>query len=247
MSEITVAEAKREGKVLATNGILNDPSRAGQLAYQNVPDDKDTGQKPLSLTLMYIPQAATALGELFVAGYEKMLAPSFGYTIADLTYADVLQGRGDQETLSLGHSRGVIVQKNAFDIAASNGYVNKNLSVQSLGGGVEFEDLTNAAVRITTEDGRKNITYTYMANDPVPVIAAGSPGDALAAMLEFSNVLATNNSAHSCYGTGASGCSTIANPVPGGPVPTNQNQALIRVYRGGELASPSSSISGRLP
>lgn len=29
----------------------------------------------------------------------------------------------------------------------------------------------------------------------------------------------SNNSAHSCYGTGAYGCVTIANPVPGGPTP----------------------------
>jgi filamentous hemagglutinin len=82
-----------------------------------------------------------------------------------------------------------------------------------------------------------------MTNDPVPVIAAGNPGDAWAAFKEFFNVLSSNNSAHSCYGTGAAGCATIANPVPGGPVPTNQQPGSIRVYRGGELASPATTIS----
>jgi filamentous hemagglutinin len=82
----------------------------------------------------------------------------------------------------------------------------------------------------------QQIIYTYFANDPVSVIAAGNPGDAISAFKDLSNVIKTSNSAHSCYGTGAKDCSTIANPVPGGPTPTNQNSDLIRVYRNGKLA-----------
>ena len=150
-------------------------------------------------------------------------------------YADLLQGRGNQPTLSLGHSRGTLVQRNAFDIAWGHGYKNKNLKVEGVGGADNSQDFTNSAVRITTEAGRKDVTFTYFANDPVAVIAAGNPGDALAAFKEFFNVLTKDNSAHSCYGTGAAGCATIANPVPGGPIPTNQDPNLIRIYRGGEL------------
>jgi len=247
MEEITRDNAKRDGQVLAVNGILNDAPRAGQLAYQNVPDDEKTGQKPASITLMHIPPADTGLGELFVAGYEKLLAPILDYTNADSTYADLLQGRGQEETLSLGHSRGTIVQRNAFNIAADNEYKNKRLKVEGVGGAVSFQDYTNSAVRVTTEAGKKNVTFTYMANDPVPVIAAGNPGDAMAAFKEFFHVLSSDNSAHSCYGTGAAGCTTIANPVSGGPVPTNQNPGLIRVYRGGELVNPQPIISGSQP
>jgi hypothetical protein len=42
-----------------------------------------------------------------------------------------------------------------------------------------------------------------------------------------------DNSAHSCYGTGAPGCRTIANPVPGGPTPLNQQPANVMTYQGG--------------
>lgn len=77
-----------------------------------------------------------------------------------------------------------------------------------------------------------------MRNDPVSVIAAGNPGDAIAAIKEFWNVMFSNNSAHSCYGTGAPRCATIANPVPGGPVPTNQKPQNIMIYQGGNLVMP---------
>jgi filamentous hemagglutinin len=246
---ITLAEAKTGGKVLAVNGIMNDAPRAAQLAYQNAPEDKTTGQKPASITLMHIPSADTGFGDVFVAGYEKLLAPIFGYTNADLAYADLLQGRGDEVILSLGHSRGAIVQRNAFNIAADNGYVNKNLEVVGVGGGVGFQEYTDAAARViqNKQRAKENVTYTYMANDPVSVIAAFNPGDFWGAFKEFYNVYATSNSAHSCYGSGSFGCSTIANPVPGGPVPTNQNSGLIRVYRGGELVSPQPIVSGGQP
>jgi filamentous hemagglutinin len=196
---------------------------------------------------MHIPPADTGLGELFVAGYEKLLAPTLGYTIADSTYADLLQGRGDEATLSLGHSRGTIVQRNAFNIAADNGYVNDKLNVVGVGGAVGLQDYASSAARVTKEENKGNITYTYMTNDPVPVIAAGNQGDAWAALKELFNVAAKNNSAHSCYGTGAAGCTTIANPVLGGPVPTNQNPELIRVYQGGELVRSQPVISGSQP
>ncbi len=236
IEQISQEEAKRDGKILAVNGILNDANRAGQLAYQNVPDDPQTLTKPESLTLMYIPKADTVLGELFVGAYEKVFAPLLGYTNADNSYADVLQGRGNQDTLSLGHSRGTIVQRNAFNIAADRGYTNDRLSVHGVGGAVGFGEYARTASRVTKPENIGNVTFTYMANDPVSVIAAGNPGDAVAALREFFNVVTKDNSAHSCYGTGAPGCATIANPVPGGPVPTQQNPNLIRVYRGFDLA-----------
>ena len=89
--------------------------------------------------------------------------------------------------------------------------------------------------------GTANVTATYMANDAISVIAAGNPGDALAAIGEFWNVVNSSNSAHSCYGTGANGCSTIANPVPGGPRPTHQQPGNVIVYRDGDRVSPKGS------
>ena len=226
--------AMRDGKVLAVNGILNEADRAGQLAYQNAPLDRQL-QKPTEIILMHIAPADTLLGELMVAGYEKELAPVLGYTIADHTYAGVLQGRGNLETLSLGHSRGTIVQYNAFNIAAEKGYTNEQLSVLGVGGAKPVDDYTNSALKITTDKFKDQITFVHMANDAISVIAAGNAGDALNALTEFVNIASKNNSAHSCYGTGAPGCVTIANPVPGGPSPTNQRSEDVKIYRGGVL------------
>ncbi len=78
----------------------------------------------------------------------------------------------------------------------------------------------------------------HAVNDPVSVVAAGNPGDALAAIIEFYNVLKTSNSAHSCYGTGAPGCATIANPVRGGPQPINQKLVNVVTYQNGALVLP---------
>jgi len=240
IKEISSEEAKRDGSVLAVNGILNEKDRAGQLAYQNAPVDA-SGNKPAEISLMHIAPAATTLAEVIVAGYEKILSPILGYTNADFTYADLLQGRGTLDTLALGHSRGTIVQRNSFNIAADNGYVNGNLVVAGVGGGVGVQDYTDAATRVVTPEKKNNVTYTYMANDPIPVIAAGNSGDALAALKEFYNVIVSSNSAHSCYGTGAPECSTIANPVPNGVAPSNQQPDLIRTYKGGVLTMPSTS------
>lgn len=235
MEEISREEAKRDGKILAVNGILNTSQRAGELAYQNTPDDPDTFQKTTSLTLMYIPKADTTLGEVFVGALEKT-AGTTGYTVADFSYADLLQGRSDETTLSVGHSRGTIVQTNALNIAADQGYENRNLSVVGVGGAVKSNDFADAAARVIKDErtAQEKIKFIYLANDPVSVIAAGNSGDAIAAFKEIFNLFTSSNSAHSCYGTGAQGCSTIANPMPGGPMPVNQNSDLIRIHQGQE-------------
>ena len=185
---------------------------------------------------MHIAPAQTVLGELMVAGYETVLAPTLGYSNADNTYGDLLQGRGNQPTLSLGHSRGTIVQTNALNIVADKGYVNDRLKVTGVGVAESEETYRGAADRVTNTPG--NTAFIYMRNDPVSVIAAGNPGDAFAAFKEFFNVYASDNSAHSCYGTGAAGCQTIANPVPGGPVPGRQLSSNVMTYQGGVLQVP---------
>lgn len=235
MQRITQDEAKQTGSILAVNGIMNEAERAGQLAYQNAPVD-GSNQKPESIVLVHIAPASTGLGDILVAGYEKVLAPTLGYSNADITYADALQARGSEPTLSLGHSRGTIVQTNALSIAADNGYINTNMTVLGVGGAVKEQTYVDTATRVTKTP--ENTTFTYMPNDPVPVIAAGNPGDAWAALKEFANVWATSNSAHSCYGTGAAGCVNIANPVPGGPVAKNPQSQNVITYRGGVLVTP---------
>lgn len=232
--------AKKDGAVLAVNGILNEAGRAGQLAYQNSPMRKEpetgTSSKPDPIVLVHIQPASTDWGELMVAGYEKLLAPLLGYSNGDLIYANTLEGRDNEETLSLGHSRGTIIQTNAFNILADRGYENNKLTIVGVGGAGSVQTYVDAATRATKTP--ENTSFTYMRNDPVPVIAAGNAGDAYAAFKEFFNVLTTSNSAHSCYGTGASGCATIATPASGGPVPSDQRSQNVMTYRGGVQIAP---------
>jgi filamentous hemagglutinin len=136
----------------------------------------------------------------------------------------------------LGHSRGTIVQNNAFNILADKGHVNEKLEVLGVGGAVDVGEYTSSAAQVNQQP--RKVEYVYMRNDPVSVIAAGNSGDAMAAFKEFWNVLQSDNSAHSCYGTGAAGCKTIANPVIGGPMPKQQQSSNVMTYRGGKLVLP---------
>ena len=241
MQEIDSATAKRDGKVLAANGILNSEDRAGQLAYQNASVDKE-GDKPSNITLMHIAPAETTLGEMLVATYEQKLASTLGYTNADNTYADTLEGRGQEDTISMGHSRGTIVQTNAFNILGDKGFKNENLKLEGVGMAVSLPTYIDAGTRVMGSDAAlQNITATYMANDPVSVIAAGNPGDAWAAFKEFANVVGKDNSAHSCYGSGAKGCTSIASPLLNGPQPINQNPSNIITYQDGQFVQSSGS------
>jgi filamentous hemagglutinin len=53
----------------------------------------------------------------------------------------------------------------------------------------------------------------------------------------------TNNSMHSCYGTGAAGCTQVEIPMPGGHQGTPQGNAKLIEYVGGKRVEKSDSIS----
>ena len=167
-----------------------------------------------------------------------------GRTHIDVLHADFIQARGDQDTVSMGHSRGTLVQKNAFDILSERGFENERLSVQGVGGALNSGAYIQSAAKVIKEPlaVQRQVSFAYLANDPVSVIIGGNAGSLTASLKEFVNVLLKDNSAHSCYGTGAMGCATIANPVVGGPVPTNQNPNLIRVIRGDSIFTPAPSV-----
>ncbi|TRZ65475.1 MAG: hypothetical protein D4R98_07980 [Comamonadaceae bacterium] len=221
------------GAVLAVNGIDNPLDRAGQLAMQNAEptnktDTNPTGDKPTTIYLMHYVPSNNGLSELLVAGYEKKLAPTLGYSNQDQAYADGLKTLGVNtggDVVSLGHSRGTIVQTNANAILASEGVTKSNLSVQGVGGAVSAEEYTKAAEKVQGPLGnREKITFSYFKNDPIPVGTAGNPG--VLSLSEFWKVLSTPNSGHSCYGTGAAGCQQvqILSPnAPGGAVQDNSN------------------------
>ena len=149
---------------------------------------------------MHYAPANNGLSELLVAAYEKNFASTLGYSNQDLAYAAAIAGREQKETVSQGHSRGAIVQTNANTILGAQGFTNPKLEVSAVGGGTSVEAFTEAAKKAQGPDGiRRNITFSYFNDDPVPIAAGGNPG--VMSLSEFWQVLTTSNSAHSCYGT----------------------------------------------
>ncbi len=233
------AELTKAGKgaVLAVNGIDNPLERAGQLAMQNAEpvnktEQNPAGEKPPAIYLMHYIPASNGISELMVAAYEKSLASTLGYTNQDHAYADALKARGNDETISLGHSRGTIVQTNANRILADQGFTNSNLAVRGVGGAVGAQVFTDAAAAVQGPKGDKSsITFNYFKTDPVPVATGGNPG--VLSLSEFWQVLKTSNSAHSCYGTGAAGCRQTEILSPNAPSGATQDNSDLVRYKGG--------------
>jgi filamentous hemagglutinin len=251
--QIASAEA---GAVLAVNGVENPLGRAAQLAYQNAETfgmiNPETGgsvpTKPLTIYLMHYVPATNALAEMMIAGYEKNLAGMLGHSNQTQAYAQALAERGTQETTSLGHSRGTIVQTNANQILAQQGHTNPNLSVQGVGGAVDQRTYYEAAAAVQGDVEkleRDRITYRHFSNDPVSTsrLSGGNPG--AWRLSDFWQMVTTSNSMHSCYGTGAPGCVQVQNPVRGGPQGTPEGNAKLIEYRGGELSASPSNKGGQ--
>ena len=79
-----------------------------------------------------------------------------------------------------------------------------------------------------------NITYNYFSNDPVSVSNFAGGNHGVWTLKDLWQVFATNNSMHSCYGTGARGCTQVEIPVPGGPQGTPDGNAKLIEYVGGQ-------------
>lgn len=238
------------GSVIAVNGILNDEQRGAELAYQNTKPivDPVTGKedKPQVVYLMHIAPATNFISELLGVAYEKVVATAdyglanfLGYTNGQELYADLLKSRDQEATISLGHSRGTLVQEAAFTILGNrldengNTYTNPDLIVRGVGGAADAIAYTDKAVVITGDENKDNITYNYFSNDPVSTasISGGNPG--IWTLKDLWQIIATDNSVHSCYGTGAAGCTQVEIPAPGGPQGTPDGNSKLIQYQGG--------------
>ncbi|MBU1349307.1 hypothetical protein KJ781_04540, partial [Patescibacteria group bacterium] len=221
---------------------------AVELAYQNIEPDQ-AGNKPTTFYLMHIAPANSTISELLGVAYEKVvnsmdygLANFLGYTNGTELYADLLRSRGQEATTSLGHSRSTLIQESGHTILANrpdengNTYTNPNLSVRGVGGAADAESYTEAAFKIIQDPNKKgNITYNYFSNDPVSTsnLSGGNPG--VWTLKDLWQVIDTDNSMHSSYGTGAVGSTQVEIPVLGGPSQgtLDGNAKLIR-YKGGQ-------------
>lgn len=212
---------------------------------------------------MHIAPAASALAELLGVAYEKItasadygLANFLGYTNAQTLYADLLRSRGQEPTTSLGHSRGTLIQEGAFVILAdqqdtqSQSHTNPNLMVRGVGGAADAKVYSDKAAAVLGKEGdRSQITFNYFSNDPVATsnLSGGNPG--VWTLSDLWQVYKTSNSMHSCYGTGAPGCTQVETPILGGPQGTPEGNAKLIEYVGGVRKAPSSASNpeGRAP
>ncbi len=263
-TEVTPEEFAREAsrETLAVNGILNSEERASQLMYQNTAGktNEATGEtdKPRAIYLVYVAPTRDTLTELMAVAYEKIvasrdygLANFLGYTNGQEVYAELLKLRGEKPTDSLGHSRGTLVQQAAFKILThrkdENGQTFKNphLVVRGVGGAAPVGDYTNAAAAVLGENGNvNNVSYVHFDNDPVStsLLAGGNPG--AWTFKDLWSVWRTNNSMHSCYGSGAQGCTQVEAPLAHGPQGTPEGNARLVTYVGGQRVLPAAPDDG---
>lgn len=259
-SEVSQAELAQaqDGTILAVNGILNGEERAAELAFQNTEADKETGDKPRTVYLMHIEPANNTLSELIAVAYEKAvtsadygLANFLGYTNGQELYADLLRSRGEQPTQSLGHSRGTLVQESAFTILGNRPdgsgafYNNENLSVRGVGGAANVVEYSDAAIQLIGEKSKDNVTFNYFSNDPVATskFSGGNPG--AWTLGDLLDIFKSNNSMHSCYGSGAQGCKQVEAPMPTGPQGTADGNAKLIEFLGGVRKSTDVSSPAR--
>jgi len=189
--------------------------------------------------------------------YEKIinalsydLANFLGYTNGAETYSRALATRGEVPTVSLGHSRATLVQESAFTILANrldeNGkvYTNPSLTVQGVGGAANVDSYYKAAAIVQGPKGDRNkITSSYFGDDIVATsfLAGGNPG--AWTLKGLWQVFSTNNSMHSCYGTGQMGCAQVQNPLPSGHQGTPDGNATLIQYRAGKRVDAKSNES----
>lgn len=243
------------------NGIFNDQERAMALAYQNSGLAQHISDKDQVFYAVVIEPANNWISEMLGVAYEKLvpsadygLASFLGYTNGATLLADLLRSRGDEATTSLGHSRGTLVQEAAFTILANEKdvsgktYTNPNLTVRGVGGAANAEAYSEKAAKLLGAGGDKSqITFNYFSNDPVSTstFSGGNPG--AWKLSDLWQVINTTNSMHSCYGTGAVGCTQVEMPVPGGPQGTQEGNAKLIEFVGGQRkAAPSGpSLEGK--
>ena len=235
-----------DGTIVAVNGILNDKKRGAELAYQNIKPDQEDGSKPSTVYLMHIAPANNVTSELIGVAYEKITATSgyglanfLGYTKGQELYSDVLRSRDQLVTASLGHSRGTLIQEAAFVMLGNRleggaTYTNPQLSVRGVGGAADAGVYFERAMQVLGPLGEKqNVTYSYFSNDPVSTSNLSGGNMGAWTVSDLWRVIKTDNSMHSCYGTGGHGCTQVEIPVPSGPQGTPVGNNKLVEYVGG--------------
>ena len=145
--------------------------------------------------------------------------------------------------------RGTLVQESAFRILGDrpdeNGstYTNPNLTVRGVGGAAGGDSYFKTAAKILGPLGdQSKITYNYFSNDPVSTftLSGGNPGSW--GLKDLWRVFSTDNSMHSCYGTGGKDCTQVETPLFGGPQGTSEGNAKLIKFKGGKMINSDEKL-----
>ena len=212
---------QRANVVVATNGIMNSPQRAGELALQNADaiNQKITGatgnSKP-DIILVATPYSGNMISDLMAAGYEWAFRELGGYSNSDRNMAGTLRNAGLDTVTALAHSRGSLVLDHALEILRDEGLRSDGLKVQVKGPAISLGKITETTNQLRISDDtrvRNPVEYSAFPDDPVATFVGHAPnGNPFLSLLEFGNVIGKDNSAHGCYGTGVAGCEQIEKP-----------------------------------
>src|SRR5690606_15422820 len=178
--QITFLDQIPEGaQVIATNGILNNEQRAGQLAFGHALDDAQN-------ETIHLQHYATGglFTDLLAAGWSSFVAPITGnYSATADALADAMYRQGEAGYDVLAHSRGTIELRNALNILEGAGYRNSHpdFDIVAVGAAVSTNQLINPLRSSIGSEAAlaTHLTYLNQPGDFMPTVLGRSflPGN----------------------------------------------------------------------
>jgi hypothetical protein len=173
--QITFLDRIPEGaQVIATNGILNNEQRAGQLAFGHAQDDTQDAT-------IYLQHYATGglYTDLLASAWSTFVAPrTGGYSATAIALADAVERQGAAGFDVLAHSRGTIETRNALNILEGRDYRNSHddFDIVVVGTAVSSRSLIDPLRSIIGADAplSRHLTYLNQPGDFMPTILGGS-------------------------------------------------------------------------
>src|SRR5690606_24299276 len=171
---ITFLDQIPEGaQVIATNGILNNEQRAGQLAFGHALEDAQN-------ETIYLQHYATGgvFTDLLAAGWSSFVAPITGnYSATADALADAMYRQGATGYDVLAHSRGTIELRNALNILEGRGYQNshRDFDIVAVGAAVSANQLIDPLRSIIGDRPiGEHLIYLNQPGDFMPTILGRS-------------------------------------------------------------------------
>ncbi|UFS54269.1 hemagglutinin repeat-containing protein [Xylella taiwanensis] len=210
-----LADEEKKNSTVFGNGISNLLRRAAELGLQMTPTNKDrtkiaeTGETYVNTTYVVHTQPTHTVGELIVAGLEKLMEVSNGRVVSPASrlqaqVAETLMYNSATHKYTnpvnfVGHSRGTMTETGALNVLAALGLGDTKLEVFVNNPAAEKDRLSGVAAKVT--DIKPG--FWSPSNDFVAHIIGGYPGTA--GLQELKSIFETNYSVHSSGGTAALG------------------------------------------